>query len=289
MGPLLDVRPLGGDLFAGPGGPPQSGTRVFGGLLLAQALVAAGRTVGPGLAVNSLYAGFLRPGQASSPLEHEVDRVKDGRSFSSRAARTTQNGAVLLRMEASFHAGETALAHQVPAPDAPAPDALAPAESWFHGAGQDPARWARAFLGSHPVDVRFLSEPPPLSVRRGPQPPCLAVWLRCRGPLGDDQLLHAAALAYASDLFMLSAALLPHGEVLAGVGAFFGTTLGHAIWFHEPRRADDWLYFEQVSPWTGHGRAMTQGRVFDRSGALVATVAQEGLLRRREATAPAPL
>lgn len=280
LGELLSLAPLGGDRFEGPGGPGQVGTRIFGGLVVAQALVASGRTVGTDRRPNSLYATFLRPGQAAVPIGHEVDRVRDGRSFSSRTCRATQNGAVLLSLEAAFHTGESGLTHQLAMPTVPGPDALAAAESWFESAGPELDEWKRAFLGSHPVDIRFLTEPPPLAVRRGPQPPRLGVWLRCCESLGDDPLLHAAALTYASDLFLLSSALLPHGLALAG-GAIAGTTLSHAVWFHEPFKADDWLLYEQTSPWTGSGRAMTQGRVFDQSGLLVATLAQEGLLRRR--------
>lgn len=261
------------------------GTRIFGGLVVAQALVAAGRTVGSDRRVNSLHAAFLRPGESTHPIEYEVEQVRDGRSFSSRSTHATQNGAVLLRMETSFHTGEQGLSHQLPAPEVVDPEYIVPSGTWFESAGADLQRWVHSFLGSHPVDVRFLGEPPPIAVLRGPQPPHLAVWLRCREPLGDDPLVHAAALTYASDLFLLSSALLPHGMAFT-TGQIVGTTLGHSIWYHEPSRADEWLLYEQTSPWTGSGRAMTQGRVFDRAGTLVATIAQEGLLRRLTPRSP---
>jgi acyl-CoA thioesterase II len=275
---LLGLEALGGSRFAGVGWPTRS-SRTFGGLVVAQALVAAGRTAGADRAVHSLHASFLRPGRAADVIDYEVGRVRDGRSFSARTVDARQGGAVLMRMTASFHTGEDGPVHQTGAPEVPGPERLPATSDWFAADPSSMTLWVQDFLGSHPLEVRFVTEPPPLSTLRGPQPPHLAVWVRCREPLGDDPLLHAAALTYASDLYLLSSALLPHGMAFA-TGQVVGATLNHSVWFHQRLRADDWLLYEETSPWTGDGRAMTHGRVFDRDGALVASLAQEGLLRK---------
>ncbi|WP_322778082.1 acyl-CoA thioesterase II [Frankia sp. Cas4] len=282
--PLLELEAIQEDVFRGRSRENES-TRTFGGLFAAQALVAAGRTVTDDRAAHSLHIVFLRPGAVGATTEYTVEKLRDGRGFSSRRVVAAQAGGDILHASVSFHVGEDGYEHTLRPPTVPDPDELPPAASWFTTAGAEVDDWYNTYLGSHPVDLRFVGEPPPLSARRGRPSTGLQVWIRSRDPLGDDPLTHASAVTYASDLFLLASALLPHGQAF-GTGSVVGASLDHSMWFHRPFRADDWLLFDKGSPWAGSGRGLTNGSVFDRSGQLVASVIQEGLLRRVPAAAP---
>ncbi len=282
--PLLELASVQADVFRGRSRENES-TRTFGGLFAAQALAAAGRTVTDDRRAHSLHVVFLRPGTVGSTTEYSVDRLRDGRGFSSRRVVATQDSGEILQASVSFHVGEDGYEHTPGPPAVPGPDELPPAKSWFTAAGDELDGWYNIYLGSHPVDFRFVGEPPPLAARRGQPSTGLRVWIRASDPLGDDPVVHASAMTYASDLFLLASALLPHGQVF-GTGSVVGASLDHSVWFHRPFRADEWLLFDKGSLWAGSGRGLTKGSVFDRSGQLVASVVQEGLLRLTPATAP---
>ena len=281
---LLDVEPSDGR-FRGVARDTGS-MRTFGGVVLGQALVAAGRTVDADRPVHSLHATFLRGADPAEPIDYAVDRVRDGRRFSVRQVSASQQGRTLLTAITSFHDGEDGLEHESAAPAVPRPDELPDPAQLFEGGDEEMRQWLHAYIGQHAVEVRFVSEPPPIAVRKGPATGELRVWVRCTEALPDDPLLHAAAATYASDLFLLTSTLLPHA-LLFGTGTVQGSTLDHSVWFHRPFRADAWLLFEQDSPWAGSGRAMSRGHVRDEQGRLVATLAQEGLLRRPSTTGDA--
>jgi len=275
---LLDLERIEDDLFRGQS-PDTSMQRVFGGQVLGQALVAAGRTVVPDRHVHSLHGYFLRPGDPSVPLVYLVEGIREGRSFSTRRVAARQHGRPIFHMTASFHVAEEGLEHQDAMPHVPEPETLprlldgqtVPPFAW----SVPPERWAA-------LDVRVATPSPTGDPLRDPQHPALAqVWLTTTDPLPDDPLLHAAALAYASDLTLLASALVPH-RVRLDDPRLLPASLDHAMWFHRPFRADAWLLHDEVSPSAYGGRGMGLGRVFSRDGRLVATTAQEGLVRIRD-------
>ncbi|WP_448638978.1 acyl-CoA thioesterase [Geodermatophilus sp. URMC 63] len=276
--PLLDLRPAGPDAFTA--GPRRATPeRAFGGAVVAQALLAAGRTVPDDRAVHSLHAYFLRAGEAAEPTAFTVERVRDGGSYATRRVRAEQRGRTTLELTASFHRPETGFTHQVPVLDAPAPEDLpGPAEA---GAGTEGLlrEWFDRLADRHPLELRLDGELPRLAAARGEAaPPRQRFWLRCREPLPDDALLHGCALAYVSDVLLLSTSLAPH-RTMIGAPDVAAASLDHAVWFHRLARADEWLYYEQESSWADGGRVMCSGRVLDRAGRLVLTVAQEGTVR----------
>jgi acyl-CoA thioesterase-2 len=235
---------------------------VFGGQVAGQALVAAGRTVPEDRAVHSLHAYFIRPGDPVVPIVYTVDRTRDGHSFSTRRVTAIQHGRAIFTLSASFHRPETGLEHQVPMPDAPDPEGL-------------PERSTRL----RPVEIRYAGEPPwsrgnGLAARE----PRSMVWMRARGPLPDDALFHVCAVAYASDMSLLDSVLLAHGLSWDAEG-LAAASLDHAMWFHGPFRADEWLLYAQESPAASGARGLAQGRIFRRDGRLIASVVQEGLIR----------
>jgi acyl-CoA thioesterase-2 len=241
--------------------------RTFGGHVAAQALVAATRTVGADVAVHSLHGYFLRPGDPTAATEYLVDRVRDGRSFATRRVTGVQRGTAIFTMAASFQVHDEGPDHQEPAPVVPGPEEL-----------QDAGATDLAFQQVH------HAEWPDWDLRRvtphgdGPCAPQQQVWLRHRPRLSDDPVLHACALAYASDMTLIGCARLPH------VGAALQmASLDHAVWFLRPFRADEWLLYDQTSPSAAAGRGLAHGRIFDRAGRLVATVVQEGLMRNARA------
>jgi acyl-CoA thioesterase-2 len=270
---LLDLEPIEVNVFRGLS-PDDDRQRVFGGQVAGQALVAAGRTVGSGT-VHSLHAYFLRPGDPTIPILYEVDRIRDGRSFTTRRVVAIQHGRAIFNLSASFHVGEDGPDHQRPMPDVPDPGSLpSPAEQVERGDDQP----ARIRDRSRAIDLRYvpgLRGPNAVPGLRGPN--AVTVWMRADGRLPDDPLLHACVVAYASDLTLLDTTL-PAG----GPGApsdVMMASLDHAMWFHRPFRADEWLLYEQESP-TGHGaRAFARGSIFTLDGRLATSVAQEGLVR----------
>jgi len=277
---ILDIERLEENLFRGLS--PQVGwQRVFGGQVIGQALVAANRTVNGRLA-HSLHAYFLRAGDPSVPIIYNVDRIRDGGSFTTRRVVAVQHGQAIFSMAASFHKEETGLEHQIKMPEVPPPESL-PSEAELKAClidrvpPQVKAYWER----ERPIEIR------PVDLSRyltpGNHDPSQQVWIRATGELPNDQSLHQCVLAYASDFTLLDTALIAHGRFVFDPKLILAS-LDHALWFHRKLRADEWLLYAQDSPISGGGRAFCRGMLFTRDGKLVASTAQEGLLRERSAT-----
>jgi acyl-CoA thioesterase-2 len=273
----LDLEPLEHNLFRGRS--PQVGwQRVFGGQVIGQALVAAARTV-EGRAAHSLHAYFMRPGDPSVPIIYEVDRIRDGKSFATRRVVAIQHGEAIFSMSASFQVEESGFDHQLPMPSVPPPEDL-PSESdlkaLFVESAPEPVRryWERERpLELRPVDLRhYLS--------REPLEPVQQVWIRATGRLPDDPDIHRSVLAYASDMTLLDTALFAHGRNIFDRDLQVAS-LDHALWFHRPFRIDEWLLYNEDSPSASGARGFSRGSLFSRDGRLIASVAQEGLIRRR--------
>jgi acyl-CoA thioesterase-2 len=273
---VLDLEQVDPATFTGMS--PQVGAqRVFGGQVAGQALVAAGRTVDPARYVHSLHGYFVRPGDPSVPIEYQVENVRDGRSFSVRRSVAVQHGKPIFFMSASFQVLEEGLDHHSPAPpDVPGPDEL---PTMAERMAKYPERLATLAAAPRSVDVRYVGEPG--WVRPGDRPAAeqQRVWMRIDGQLPDDPLIHACALAYASDLTLLDSVLSVHGEVW-GPGGVIGASLDHALWFHRPFRADEWFLYDCSSPSASGSRGLATGRMFTRDGRHIASAVQEGLLRR---------
>jgi acyl-CoA thioesterase II len=255
---------------------------VFGGQVAGQALVAAGRTVPAERRVHSLHAYFIRPGDPSVPLVYLVERVRDGRSFTTRRVTVVQHGKTIFTLSASFQQPETGgFEHFVPMPQVPAPEEVEPTSArlrrLFGPAAEDYAR-------DSPIEMRHVG-PLSVEVERDPSlaSPENLVWLKADGELPDDPLLHVCLMTYASDMTLLDTVLLTHGVSWTD-GVIVGASLDHAMWFHRPFRADQWLLYAQDSPSATGGRGLARGEVYTQSGELVVSVVQEGLLRRRAAT-----
>jgi acyl-CoA thioesterase-2 len=252
---------------------------VFGGQVAGQALVAAGRTVERGT-VHSLHAYFLRPGDPSTPILYSVDRIRDGRTFTTRRVVAIQHGQAIFHLSASFQPEEPGPDHQMPMPEAPPPESLPTWEERIAPVlprlSDDGRRW---LTRERPIETRPVEFTDPF--RPVPRPPRQLVWMRASGRLPDDLLVHQCVVAYASDLSLLDTAALPHA-IAWNDGRYVMASLDHAMWFHRPFRADGWLLYEQESP-TAHGaRGFTIARLFTRDGLLVVSVAQEGLMRPRD-------
>jgi len=279
MRSVLELDQLGPFTFRGMSRPGP--VRMFGGEVAAQALVAAGRTVPADRRVHSLHAYFLRPGAAASQVMYHVDPIRDGGSFTTRRTDAMQNGESIFHLSASFHVPEDGYSHQVPLMDAPQPEELPPAEVTMADADPETREWFLGIRRRVPLDLRFAQMPPRIATMRGEvAPPEQKFWFRTPEPLPDDPLMHSCAATYTSDLFLLGTALPPHRDYFGRPGLQFAS-LDHAVWFHAPFRADDWLFYDQQGIWAGAGRALCRGRLFDRTGRLVATVMQEGLIRLR--------
>ena len=276
---LLDLEPLEVNLFRGQS-RDLGGKAVFGGQVIGQALVAGTRTV-EGRWPHSLHAYFLRPGDMARPIVYEVDRVRDGKSFSARRVQAIQGGEVLLSMICSFQVPEPGFEHQAPMPEVPAPESLRPqrelVKEWLAAVPQVPPRIREAFERRTAVEFRPVEPRNPLV----PQvdPPRQSYWVRANGKLPDAPLLHACVLAYASDFSLLSTALRPHGVSWLTPGLAVAS-IDHTLWFHRPFRIDDWLLYAMDSPTAQGGRGLSRGQFFDRAGRLVVSVAQENLMRR---------
>jgi acyl-CoA thioesterase-2 len=270
---LLDLEPIEVNLFRGTS-PQEDRQRVFGGQVAGQALVAAARTVDePGRQIHSLHAYFLRPGDPSVPILYEVDRVRDGGSFTTRRVVAVQHGRPIFNMSASFQVPEEGLEHQFDMPDAPDPEGLPDRRARL-------ARFADQLgdLLDRPqaIDTRVVDWTP--ADRDRALPPHQRVWLRADGRLPDDPLLHTIVLTYASDMTLLDTALLPHAGTWFSPTMFMAS-LDHAMWFHRPFRADEWLLYSQDTPAASSGRGLARGLVYSQGGQLVASVVQEGLIR----------
>jgi len=273
---VLDLEPLGPMVFRGTS-PLVGPLRVYGGQVAGQALVAAGRTVDPERRVHSLHGYFVRPGDPAEPIEYRVENVRDGRSFSIRRSVAYQHGKAIFLMSASFHRPEGGLDHHEPAPaGVPPPEELPTLGDRFAEYPVEAGIWA---VAPRPIDVRYVGEPGWMPPGQRKADPVQRVWMRIDGRLPDDPLIHACALAYASDLTLLDAVLSVHGEVW-GPGGLVGASLDHALWFHRPFRADEWFLYDCSSPSASDARGLATGRMFTRDGRHIASAVQEGLLRR---------
>ncbi|WP_133365059.1 acyl-CoA thioesterase [Qipengyuania sediminis] len=280
---LLTVHPEGEARFTGPPQPGGMG-RVFGGQVIAQALQAAQASAPEGMAAHSLHAYFLRGGTEGVATDYGVTRDLDGRSFANRRVVASQDGEAILTLAASFQRTEEGLAHQdAEMPEVPAPEDIVPDhEQRLALADQLGERMSEAqralFLRPRPIEMRTVGTLHWMN--RRPAPPRAQSWFRAIAPLPDDPALHRAAIAYVSDYTLLGTAALPHGLSWFR-GELTGASLDHAIWFHGPARADEWLLYTTESPWSGGGRGFNRGRIFARDGRFIASVAQEGMMRRR--------
>ncbi len=279
LGEILDLEPIELNIFRGHS--PQTGwLRIFGGLVIAQALVACSRTV-EGRLPHSLHGFFILPGDPSAPIIYDVDRIRDGKSFTTRRCNAIQHGQAIFSLSASFQVEETGLEHSFPMPDVPDPESL-PGDPDAYAQLGLPVSGAigRLFereralaIELRPVDVsRYL--------RREPIASQQYIWIRAASQLPDDPAVHRAALAYLSDLTLLETALAAHGRSVFD-GGIQMASLDHAVWFHRPFRADEWLLYAQDSPNAGGARGFTRGLLYTRDMRLVASVAQEGLIRLR--------
>jgi acyl-CoA thioesterase-2 len=270
---LLDLEPIEVNIFRGRS-PDAYRQRVFGGQVAGQALVAAARTVDDEHHVHSLHAYFLRPGDPTVPILYEVDRIRDGRSFVTRRVVAIQHGKPIFHLQSSFQNVEVGFDHEFPMPDeVPDPDALPDfKERWkdyIEMMGDD-------FDRDRPIDTRNCDWQ--LGDRKQALPPRQRVWLRADGVLPDDPVLHACVVTYASDMTVLDTSLLPHGSDAMDQQLFMAS-LDHAMWFHRPFRADEWLLYDQDSPSASGGRGLARGLMFTREGQLAVSVVQEGLIR----------
>ncbi|WP_233199239.1 MULTISPECIES: acyl-CoA thioesterase II [unclassified Cryobacterium] len=262
------------DIFTGPSQWMPLG-RVFGGQVLAQSLVAAMRTVPDDRHVHSMHGYFLRPGDVGQPITFSVDRIHDGRSFSTRRTQAYQDGHPILSMIASFQDDDEGLEHQIEMPtDMPDPESLPTAADALAQVDHSIARY---WANERPFDMRHLPSPIYLKVN-GEHTSRQAVWMKTMGPLPDDPDLHRAALAYASDYSIMEPVMRRHGVAWATPGLKVAS-LDHAMWFHRFGRVDEWMLYVQDSPTAQGGRGLSTGSIYSRAGLLLATVAQEGMLR----------
>ena len=276
---LLDLEQIELDIFRGDSPAGERRQRVFGGQVAGQALVAAGRTVPADRPVHSLHAYFIRPGDPTVPLVYIVERVRDGLSFTTRRVTTVQHGKAIFTLSASFHRAEPGLEHADSMPAVPGPDEVEPTADRLRrlrGVSAD------EYSSRNPIDIRYVG---PLTAEAALDESLISsrnvVWLRADGDLPDDPLLHVCLLTYASDMTLLDTVLLAQGVSWSN-GQITGASLDHAMWFHRPFRADQWLLHVQDSPIASGGRGLARGEVYTRDGELVVSVVQEGLLRSRK-------
>ncbi|NKC00512.1 MAG: acyl-CoA thioesterase II [Pseudomonadales bacterium] len=260
----LDLRPSENDTFVGGSGEGgvTSDARLFGGLVAAQATVAALRTVAPPTTLHSLHAYFLRPGRAELDITFRVLRTKEGKNFQVRSVYAEQNGETIFQLQASFQAPEDGPEHAIAAPEVVSPEACPNRDELR---GRDPSKM--------PIDVRMATE---ITADKD-LPPEQRVWLKANGEIPDDPHLHIALVVYASDRTLLDTAWRPH----ASLGDHAGASLDHVMWFHRAPRFDDWLLYDMTSPAASNARGLALGRMYDQTGRLIVSVAQEGLLRVR--------
>jgi acyl-CoA thioesterase-2 len=270
---LLDLEQLAPDRYRGRS-PRSHWQRVFGGQVAGQALVAAGRTVEPERRVHSLHSYFIRPGDPAIPIVYDVDRVRDGRSFTTRRVVAVQHERPIFTLSASFQLDQPGVDHQSPMPDVPDPEAVPTLDERLAGADEAVGSVYRAL--PRPIDLRYVDPPPWEQRAHGPRDGLSRVWMRADGVLPDDPLLHVCVLTYASDLTLLGSVLAPHTRHMGQVGL---ASLDHAMWFHRPFRGDEWLLYECRSPTASGSRGLATGRFFTRDGRLAATAVQEGLVR----------
>jgi acyl-CoA thioesterase II len=280
---ILDLEPVGNNRFRGVS--PQVGwARIFGGLVVSQALVAAMRSVPADVMAHSLHAYFILPGNPAEPILYETENLRDGRSFATRRVVARQGGAAIFALSASFHVAEDGFDHHVPMPAVPRPETLM-SERDMVERHKDflPANIQRYFLRNRPIELRptnpgrYLGQSAAQSEHAHPTQ---HIWFRATDALPDDPSIHLAMLAYASDMTLLDTALVAHGTSVFDSG-IQPASLDHAMWFHRPCRCDDWLLYAQDSPSASGALGLARGLIYDTSGRLVASVAQEGLIRRK--------
>lgn len=270
---LLDVEQIEQNLYRGQN---QKSEHVFGGQVLAQALVAAYRTVNPSHQLHSLHSYFLRPGDWQLPILYEVDRIRDGRSFSTRRVAAVQRGQAIFSMSCSWHTQEQGLSHSQPMPDVPPPEALRSDQVAYAALAEEYPDFAKFAFRFEAIDSRQVEKI--LLSDSNDHPPFKHTWLKCQDALPDDPALHLSMLAYMSDLDFMSTAMQPHRGI-ARREFIRGASLDHSVWFHRPFRADEWLLFAKTSPSASGARGFVRGHFFTRDGDLVATAAQECLIR----------
>lgn len=276
---LLNMEAIEEDLFRG--ASQDLGYRqLFGGQVLGQSLSAASQTVGDGRLVHSLHGYFLRAGDAGLPIVYQVERVRDGGSFSTRRVTAIQKGKTIFTCAASFQGIEEGFQHQAQMPQVQGPDELkSETELARMVADKLPERMRERAISDKPIDIRPVTRNNPFDPK--PAEPVKHVWFRADGALPDSPALHQYLLAYASDFGLLTTAMLPHG-VSVWQKFMQVASLDHSIWFHQPIRMDEWLLYSMDSPWAGNARGFSRASIFNQAGQLVASVAQEGLIRLRE-------
>ena len=275
---ILDLERLEMDLYRGIS-PKVGWQRVFGGLVIAQSLVAAQRTIADDRFVHSLHSYFMRPGDPEVPIIYEVDRIRDGSSFNTRRVVAIQHGKAIFSLAASFQRDEPGLSHQIAMPDVPMPEALigeADLKEKFLKNAPDNVRryWER----ERPIEMRPVSLTHYISPEK--LEPVQNIWVRANGAVPDDRRIQAVVLAYLSDMTLLDTSLFAHGLSVFS-SKIQAASLDHAMWFHRDCPLDDWLLYAQDSPSTSGARGLTRGGLYSRDGVLVASVAQEGLIRQR--------
>ncbi|MDQ6738635.1 MAG: acyl-CoA thioesterase II [Gemmatimonadota bacterium] len=275
---ILDLEPLEVNIYRGRNRDLGTG-RVFGGQVFAQALVAARRTVDENREAHSAHGYFILPGDLAAPIVYFVDRLRDGSSFTTRRVTAIQHGRAIFNMSASFHIDEEGPEYQASIPDVPGPEGLTTELELIRGmADRIPEPLRSIVTQDRPIDIRPIDPIDPLSTER--REPVRRAWFRAIGPLPDDLGVHQAVLAYASDHGLLVTALQPHGIAYRAQGLQLAS-LDHSVWMHRPFRADEWLLYSTDSPVTSGARGFVRGTIHARSGELVASVAQEGLMRLR--------
>jgi acyl-CoA thioesterase-2 len=272
---LLDLEVIEDNLFRGRQ-PATLLQRVFGGQVAAQALAAANHTVPDRYQVHSLHSYFLRPGDTAVPIVYDVEGVREGRSFATRRVIARQHGRPIFAMTLNFQVPEPGLDHQDPMPDVPAPEDCPSLAEASPSSGRDTEEWEREWAA---LEVRHAGHS---GTGGGIVDPSVAgrarLWIRVNGTLPEDHLSHLAAFTYSSDMTLLGATLVPH-DLYIGSPGMQAASLDHTIWFHRPFRADEWWLYDQVTPSASGGRGLAMARVFSQDGRLVASVAQEGLIR----------
>jgi acyl-CoA thioesterase-2 len=274
----LDLQEIEPDVFSGTS--PEAGlVRVFGGLVVSQALMAVSRTV-PERPPHSLHSYFLLPGDPTKPIRYEVERLRDGGSFSARRCVAKQDGRTIFALTASFHAVEDGLDYAPTMPDVPQPETLPDLAGLTSALGDKMPEGVRRYLErERPIDLRiidlkrFAPRPAGTPPRTGQR-----IWMRAKGSLPDDPAMHRAVLAYLSDMTLLDVALVPHDSSVFDKKVQ-AASLDHAIWFHRPFRADEWMLYDEEAQSTQSARGLCRGRLFSASGELIATTMQEGLIR----------
>jgi acyl-CoA thioesterase-2 len=268
---LLNLETIEVNVYRGTN-PKEARQRTFGGQVAAQALMAAGRTVDRGR-VHSLHSYFLRPGDPTTPILYEVDRIRDGKSFTTRRVVAIQHGKAIYNMQASFHSDELSIEHQIAMPDVPGPEELRSLSEILKSDFADSDDW---FMRQHPIDQRYLGEVPWSPTRD--KDPHQRLWIRADGTLPNDPLLHACVVTYASDMTLMDSIVKAH-SINWEDGTFMGASLDHCMWFHHDLRADEWMLYDAESPIAFGGRGLARGFLFSRDGELKVSMVQEGLTR----------